>query len=89
MDRYLEKKLNQTDRNDWNLGRLDPDEVWLSDGNLLVLRGGATSNRKSFDDPLAPLDDFVAPYRYTLPRNKRFLLKFLSPQNASKFAIFL
>ena len=89
MDRYLEKKLNQTDRNDWNLGRLDPDEVWLSDGNLLVLRGGATSNRKSFDDPLAPLDDFVAPYRYTtLPRNKRFLLKFLSPQNASKFAIF-
>ena len=63
MDRYLEKKLNQTNRNDWNLGRLDPDEVWLSDGNLLVLRGGATSNRKSFDDPLAPLDDFVAPYR--------------------------
>jgi hypothetical protein len=46
-----------------NLGDLAPKEVWLSEGDLLVLKGGATKNRKAFDNPWTPLDDFVAPYR--------------------------
>ena len=33
-------------------------------------------------------ENIVVMDRRTLPRNKRFLLKFLSRQNASKFAIF-
>ena len=64
MDRYLEKQLRNQSHNSLNLGQLNPKEVWLSDGNLLVLRGGATPNRKSFDDPFEPLDDYVAPYRF-------------------------
>ena len=64
MDRYLEKQLRNQSHNSLNLGQLNPKEVWLSDGNLLVLRGGATPNRKSFDDPFEPLDDYIAPYRF-------------------------
>ena len=50
-----------------------PDDVWLSDGGLLVLKGGvsrfsarngATSDRRKWlDDPWEPLDDYQAPYR--------------------------
>lgn len=46
-----------------DLGNLSPNEVWLSDGDLLVLKGGSTPNRKAFDNPWTPLDDYVAPYR--------------------------
>ena len=46
-----------------NLGDLRASEVWLSDGDLLVLKGGTTPNRKAFDEPWSPLDDYVAPYR--------------------------
>ena len=67
MNKYLAKQYNQTrGYNDWNLGQLKPDEVWLNDGDLLVLRGGATPNRKSFDEPFEPLDDYVAPYRFVM-----------------------
>ncbi len=38
-------------------------QVWLSDGNLLVLKGGSTVNREGFDDVWEPLDDYQAPYR--------------------------
>ena len=43
--------------------RVDPGEVWLSDGALLVLKGGTTSGEDRFDDPWPPLDDYQAPYR--------------------------
>ena len=46
--------------NDANLDGLDQRDVWLLDGNLLVLKGGAFSD--SFSDT-EPLDDFQAPYR--------------------------
>lgn len=49
--------------NDQDLGNLKPNEVWLSDGDLLVLKGGSTPNRKGFDMPWKPLDDYIAPYR--------------------------
>ena len=49
--------------NGTNLGNLPASEVWLSDGDLLVLKGGTTPNRKAFDEPWSPLDDYVAPYR--------------------------
>ena len=50
-----------------------PDDVWLSDGGLLVLKGGvsrfsarngATSERRKWvDNPWEPLDDYQAPFR--------------------------
>lgn len=49
--------------NQEDFGNLKPNEVWLSDGDLLVLKGGSTPNRKGFDNPWKPLDDYVAPYR--------------------------
>ena len=81
MDRYLEKQLRNQSHNSLNLGQLNPKEVWLSDGNLLVLRGGATPNRKSFDDPFEPLDDYIAPYRYVSSVKSRhaYLLTWNSP----------
>lgn len=52
---------------------VEPDDVWLSDGGLLVLKGGvsrfsarngATSDRRKWlDNPWEPLDDYEAPYR--------------------------
>ncbi|XP_059080410.1 uncharacterized protein LOC131878447 [Tigriopus californicus] len=42
---------------------LNPEEVWLSDGDLLVLKGGTTSAQDGFDNPWEPLDDYEAPYR--------------------------
>lgn len=38
-------------------------QVWLSDDSLLVLKGGFTPNRKGFDNPWKPIDNFQAPYR--------------------------
>ena len=56
-----------------NIKDVKPDDVWLSDGGLLVLKGGvsrfsarngATSERRKWlDDPWEPLDDYQAPYR--------------------------
>lgn len=47
-----------------SIGELGPEEIWLSEGNLLVLKGGGSSNdRSSFVNPWEPLDDFQAPYR--------------------------
>lgn len=42
---------------------LNPQDVWLSDGDLLVLKGGTTSTQEGFDNPWEPLDDYQAPYR--------------------------
>ena len=52
---------------------VEPDDVWLSDGGLLVLKGGVsrfnarngvTSDRQKWlEDPWEPLDDYQAPYR--------------------------
>merc|ERR1712203_47719 len=51
-----------------NIKDVKPDDVWLSDGGLLVLKGGvsrfsarngATSDRRKWlDDPWEPLDDY-------------------------------
>jgi len=43
-----------------DLGGLDSNEVWLSQGNLLVLKGGITNIGEN-DWP--PLDNYIAPYR--------------------------
>ena len=40
---------------------LNPKEVWLSDGGLLVLKGGLSSAED--DGEWEPLDDYEAPYR--------------------------
>ena len=37
-------------------------QVWLADDNLLVLKGGSTSDRDGYDNPWEPIDDFQAPY---------------------------
>jgi len=65
MERNFQEKLKNGSFDDDVLGNLKPNEVWLSDGDLLVLKGGASNqpNRKSFDAPWKPLDDYVAPYR--------------------------
>ena len=65
IDRFFpERESNQRMLNNLtNLGDLQASEVWLSDGDLLVLKGGTTPNRKAFDDPWTPLDDYEAPYR--------------------------
>jgi hypothetical protein len=49
--------------NKTDIGRLLPEEVWLSDGKLLVLKGGKTRDRNGFDNPWEPLDNYQAPYR--------------------------
>ncbi|XP_040571939.1 uncharacterized protein [Lepeophtheirus salmonis] len=41
---------------------IKPEEVWLSDGNLLVLKGGTPDDNVP-PNQWRPLDDFVAPYR--------------------------
>jgi len=64
MERNFQEKLKNGSFDDVDLGNLKPNEVWLSDGDLLVLKGGDNfSNRKTFDNPWKPLDDYVAPYR--------------------------
>ena len=66
IDRFFpERESNRRFFNDngTNLGNLPASDVWLSDGDLLVLKGGTTPNRKAFDEPWSPLDDYVAPYR--------------------------
>ncbi len=42
---------------------VDPNDIWLSDGSLLVLKGGTTDTKEGFDNPWPPLDDYEAPYR--------------------------
>jgi len=46
--------------NQLDLGGLDSNEVWLSQGNLLVLKGGITNTG---EDKWPPLDNYQAPYR--------------------------
>ena len=58
-----------------NIKGVNPDDVWLSDGGLLVLKGGVSrfaarngdtisgQRRKWIDDPWEPLDDYEAPFR--------------------------
>ncbi len=50
-----------------SLGGLRPEEVWLSEGDLLVLKGSGSSGSASGSDPeevqWEPLDDYQAPYR--------------------------
>ena len=60
IDRKFQQEYNATSN---ELGNLRPNEVWLSDGDLLVLKGGSTPDRKGYDNPWKPLDDYVAPYR--------------------------
>ena len=44
----------------FSVNGISPDEVWLADGDLLVLKGGTTNNDGSgkYDNPWPPLDDF-------------------------------
>ncbi|XP_059079170.1 uncharacterized protein LOC131877503 [Tigriopus californicus] len=46
-----------------SIGTLPAQDVWLSEGNLLVLKGGLTRDRNGYDDPWEPLDDYQAPYK--------------------------
>lgn len=52
---FLDNNNNQL-----NLGGLDSNEVWLSQGDLLVLKGGVTNTG---EDKWPPLDNYQAPYR--------------------------
>lgn len=54
-----EPETNNIDDYD-NLDGLEPEEVWLLDEDLLVLKGG--SLKEGFIDT-TPIDDFEAPYR--------------------------
>ena len=58
MERNFQEKLRNGSP-DIDLGNLKPNEVWLSEGDLLVLKGGGTPNRKGFDTPWKPLDDYI------------------------------
>ena len=62
MERNFQEKLKNGSFDNVNLGNLRPNEVWLSDGDLLVLKGGGTPNRKGFDAPWKPLDDYVGEF---------------------------
>ena len=62
MERNFQEKLKNGSFDNVNLGNLRPNEVWLSDGDLLVLKGGGTPNRKGFDAPWKPLDDYIGEF---------------------------
>ena len=62
MERNFQEKLKNGSFDNVNLGNLRPNEVWLSDGDLLVLKGGGTPNRKGFDAPWKPLDDYIGKF---------------------------
>ncbi|CAH1724588.1 uncharacterized protein LOC114119067 [Aphis gossypii] len=52
-----------------NLGGLDPDEIWLAENHLLVLRGGNFSDKKV---KWAYIDNYVAPLRQVkIPENPK------------------
>jgi hypothetical protein len=52
-----------------NLGGLDPDEIWLAENHLLVLRGGNFSNKKV---KWSYIDNFIAPLRQVkIPENPK------------------
>jgi len=57
------KFLAEFSEDDQDIGNLHPNEVWLADDSLLVLKGGSTSDWESFDNPWQPIDDLEAPYR--------------------------
>lgn len=58
INEYSKHGGNRTD-----IGTLKPEEVWLSEGKLLVLKGGSTPDRDGFDNPWKPIDSYEAPYR--------------------------
>ena len=75
MERNFQEKLKNGSFDNVNLGNLRPNEVWLSDGDLLVLKGGGTPNRKGFDAPWKPLDDYIGEFIfYCDPCLKRSLV---------------
>lgn len=52
-----------------NLGGLDPDEIWLAENHLLVLRGGNFSDKKV---KWSYIDNFIAPLRQVkIPENPK------------------
>lgn len=52
-----------------NLGGLDPDEIWLAENHLLVLRGGNFSNKKA---KWSHIDNYIAPPRQVkIPENPK------------------
>ncbi|XP_025206124.1 uncharacterized protein LOC112602320 [Melanaphis sacchari] len=52
-----------------NLGGLDPDEIWLAENHLLVLRGGNFSDKKV---NWAYIDNYIAPPRQVkIPENPK------------------
>lgn len=52
-----------------NLGGLDPDEIWLAENHLLVLRGGNFSDKKV---KWSYIDDYIAPPRQVkIPENPK------------------
>lgn len=64
MNSDFEKRFFQgrlTPKQEKSIGELKPREVWLSEGNLLVLKGGMTNDKEN--EHWEPLDDYQAPYR--------------------------
>lgn len=52
-----------------NLGGLDPEEIWLAENHLLVLRGGNFSNKKV---KWSYIDNYIAPLRQVkIPENPK------------------
>jgi len=62
-NKFIQEYRAQDHGKKTDIGNIDPSEVWLADDNLLVLKGGSTSDRDGYDNPWEPLDDFQAPYR--------------------------
>ncbi|KAL1129942.1 hypothetical protein AAG570_012886 [Ranatra chinensis] len=57
-----------------NLGGLEPEEIWLAENHLLVLKGGLSSKNhvKNNNDIWRPIDNYVAPKRQVkIPPNPR------------------
>lgn len=52
-----------------NLGGLDPDEIWLAENHLLILRGGNFSDKKV---KWSYIDNYIAPLRQVkIPENPK------------------
>ena len=42
-----------------SIGSLAPEDIWMSEGKLLVLKGASSAtSRQGYYDPWEPLDDY-------------------------------
>ena len=53
---YVNGDLNRDQQR--SLGRLAPEDVWMSVGKLLVLKGSSATSRAGLYDPWEPIDDY-------------------------------